>query len=193
VDGLVELLIQVTRRITVKAERRVIAELEAEAQQVRRKAGLLFRVSEATLGQPDGVVREVIFPVAGEQTIEALVREAKALGTLQNCRGDCCSRLYGLGTNAGLNRLAVGRHGSTYKELLHTRLRVEGRESRSAQILLLDEMHNIPAGTFMKQRTVLNVLRYFSNELRISLVCFGVNEAREAISGDVQLARRFEE
>jgi len=32
-----------------------------------------------------------------------------------------------------------------------------------------------------------------SNEIRISLVCFGVNEAREAISGDVQLARWFEE
>jgi len=29
--------------------------------------------------------------------------------------------------------------------------------------------------------------------LQVSLVCFGVNEAREAISGDVQLARRFEE
>lgn len=27
----------------------------------------------------------------------------------------------------------------------------------------------------------------------ISLVCFGVNEAREAIGGDVQLARRFEQ
>ena len=27
----------------------------------------------------------------------------------------------------------------------------------------------------------------------ISLVCFGVNDAREAISGDVQLARRFDE
>ena len=61
------------------------------------------------------------------------------------------------------------------------------------QILLLDETHNILAGTFREQRTILNVLRYLSNELRISLVCFGVNEAREAISGDVQLARRFEE
>ncbi len=28
--------------------------------------------------------------------------------------------LYGLGTNAGLKRLAVGRHGFSYKELLHT-------------------------------------------------------------------------
>ncbi len=61
------------------------------------------------------------------------------------------------------------------------------------QVLLLDEVHNILAGTFPEQRIVLNTLRYISNELQVSLVCFGVNEAREAISGDVQLARRFEE
>jgi hypothetical protein len=61
------------------------------------------------------------------------------------------------------------------------------------QVLVLDEVHNILAGTFREQRIVLNTLRYLSNELKISLVCFGVKEAREAISGDVQLARRFEE
>lgn len=61
------------------------------------------------------------------------------------------------------------------------------------QVLVLDEVHNILAGKFREQRSVLNTLRYLSNELKISLVCFGVNEAREAISGDVQLARRFEE
>ncbi len=60
-------------------------------------------------------------------------------------------------------------------------------------ILLLDEIHNILAGTFRKQRIVLNTLRYLSNDLKISLVCFGVEEAREAIIGDVQLARRFDE
>jgi hypothetical protein len=35
-------------------------------------------------------------------------------------------------------------------------------------------------------------LRYLSNELKLSLVCFGINEARQAINGDVQLARRFD-
>jgi hypothetical protein len=60
-------------------------------------------------------------------------------------------------------------------------------------VLVLDEVHNILAGTFREQRILLNTLRYLSNELKISLVCFGVKEAREAISGDVQLARRFEE
>jgi hypothetical protein len=86
VDGLVELLIQVTHRITVKAERRVIDELVEEAREVRGKAGILFRVVEAASGSPEGVVREVIFPVIGEQTLEALVREARALGTPQSRR-----------------------------------------------------------------------------------------------------------
>ena len=61
------------------------------------------------------------------------------------------------------------------------------------KLLMLDEVHNILAGNAKEQRIVLNTLRYISNELKISLVCLGVSEAREAISGDVQLARRFEE
>ena len=76
VDGLVELLIQVTHRITVKAERRVVDELVEEAREVRGKAGILFRVVEVLSGSPEGVVREVIFPVIGEGTFDALVREA---------------------------------------------------------------------------------------------------------------------
>ena len=61
------------------------------------------------------------------------------------------------------------------------------------QVLVIDEVHNILAGSYREQRIVLNTLRFLSNRLQISLVCFGVNEAREAISGDVQLARRFEQ
>jgi hypothetical protein len=61
------------------------------------------------------------------------------------------------------------------------------------QVLVIDEVHNILAGSQREQRVVLNTLRFLSNRLQISLVCFGVTDAREAISGDVQLARRFEE
>ena len=78
IDGLVELLIQVTHRITVKAERRALEELVEEAVEVRGKAGILFRIAEAAVGSPEGVVREVIFPAAGQSTLEALAREAQA-------------------------------------------------------------------------------------------------------------------
>jgi len=41
--------------------------------------------------------------------------------------------LYGLGTNAGLKRLAAGGHGYSYKELLHTRRRyIDGDALREA-------------------------------------------------------------
>jgi hypothetical protein len=66
-------------------------------------------------------------------------------------------------------------------------------EAIGVQVLVIDEVHNILAGTYREQRIVLNTLRFLSNRLQISLICFGVNEAREAISGDVQLARRFEQ
>ena len=75
-----------THRITVKAERRVVDELAEEAREVRGKAGILFRVVEAASGSPEGVLREVIFPVIGTQTFDALVREARAFGTPQSRR-----------------------------------------------------------------------------------------------------------
>ncbi len=61
------------------------------------------------------------------------------------------------------------------------------------QVLVIDEVHNILAGTYREQRILLNMLRFLSNRLQISLVCFGVSDARDAIGGDVQLARRFEQ
>jgi hypothetical protein len=53
---------------------------------VRGKARILFRVVEAASGSPEGVVRDVIFPVIGTQTFEALVQEARALGTPESRR-----------------------------------------------------------------------------------------------------------
>jgi Bacterial TniB protein len=76
-------------------------------------------------------------------------------------------------------------------QMEQTALRI--MEAIGVRVLVIDEVHNILAGTYREQRIVLNTLRFLSNRLQISLVCFGVNEAREAISGDVQLARRFEQ
>lgn len=60
-----------------------------------------------------------------------------------------------------------------------------------ARMLLIDEAHNMLSGSAREQRRILTHLRYLSNELRLSLVCFGTPAAREAIASDPQLARRF--
>ena len=54
------------------------------------------------------------------------------------------------------------------------------------QVRVIDEVHNSLAGSYRERRIVLNTLRFLSNRLQISLVWFGVNEAREAISGNVR-------
>ena len=75
-----------------------------------------------------------------------------------------------------------------------SRGRLPRSELRAAQIqiLVIGEVQDILSGSYREQRTMLNMLRFISNDLRASLVCFGVIEAREAIQGDVQLARRFD-
>ena len=79
-DSLVELLIETIHRIGARAERRVDRELLEDLKRVTGKQTLLFELADATLAHPDGIVREVVFPVVGEQTLRDLVKEWKATG-----------------------------------------------------------------------------------------------------------------
>lgn len=59
------------------------------------------------------------------------------------------------------------------------------------KMLIIDEIHHVLAGNMSKQRTFLNVIKYLSNELKISIVCSGTRDAFNAIQTDPQLANRF--
>lgn len=60
------------------------------------------------------------------------------------------------------------------------------------RLLILDDIHNILAGTTTQQRVFLNVLREMSTELMIPMIAAGTLEAFNAISSDPQLQNRFE-
>jgi len=79
-DDLVDLLIETIHRIGARAERKVERELLDDLKRVSGKQNLLFELADAALAEPDGVVREVLFPVVGEQTLHDLVKEWKATG-----------------------------------------------------------------------------------------------------------------
>ncbi len=79
-DGLVDLLIETIHRIGAHAERKVERELLDDLNRVSGKQNIRFELADASLARPDGVVREVVFPVAGEQTLRDLVKEWKATG-----------------------------------------------------------------------------------------------------------------
>ena len=77
---MVDLLLSTVHRIGARAERRVEQELLDDLKRVTGKHDLLFQLAEAALAQPDGIVRDVVFPVVGEQTLRDLVKEWKATG-----------------------------------------------------------------------------------------------------------------
>jgi CBS domain-containing protein len=79
-DALVTHLVDMVHHINVKAERRVERNFVAEFRRVHNKDRILERLLEAALGNPDGTVREVLFPVVDEQTLRELLREYKEKG-----------------------------------------------------------------------------------------------------------------
>ena len=77
-DTLVDLLLHIAHRVEVKAEGKVDATLLQYVKKVMGKTRILYKLAKAAKGQPDGVVKEVIYPAVGEQTLDALIREADA-------------------------------------------------------------------------------------------------------------------
>lgn len=59
------------------------------------------------------------------------------------------------------------------------------------KILLIDELNALLAGSVTKQRFFLNMLKYISNELQISIVAAGTVEAEYAVRSDAQIQSRF--
>jgi hypothetical protein len=59
------------------------------------------------------------------------------------------------------------------------------------RMLIIDEIHNLLAGTISRQKTFLNALKRLGNTLKISIVAVGTNDAYRAIHTDPQLANRF--
>ena len=80
VDGLADLLIQIIHKISARAEQKIVKELINSITKVNDKTNILFQIAEAVQGDPDGVVRDVIYPVASEDTIAQLVKEFRSSG-----------------------------------------------------------------------------------------------------------------
>ncbi|HJS93728.1 MAG TPA: DUF4158 domain-containing protein, partial [Solirubrobacteraceae bacterium] len=81
-DTLVELLIATVQRINAHAEKKVVEEFVRDFHRVPGKDPLLRRIAAASLAEPDGTVRAVIYPVVGgEATLLDLVAEYRGTGT----------------------------------------------------------------------------------------------------------------
>jgi hypothetical protein len=78
IDGLVELLIQLVHKISVRAEKKVENEINTEFRRVHGKNGILVKLAAAALALPEEIVRKALYPVVGKRTLEDIVAEATA-------------------------------------------------------------------------------------------------------------------
>jgi hypothetical protein len=79
-DLLLDLLLQVIHNLGTRAEKKIDQRQFVQFRKVRGKARLLFKLAEATVDQPDGIIKEVVYPVVGQKTLQELVAEFKAIG-----------------------------------------------------------------------------------------------------------------
>lgn len=59
------------------------------------------------------------------------------------------------------------------------------------RILLIDELNALLAGSVTKQRFFLNMLKYLSNDLQVSIIAAGTADALQAVRSDPQIESRF--
>ena len=59
------------------------------------------------------------------------------------------------------------------------------------RMIVVDEVHNLLAGTAHEQRASLNLLKFLSNQLRCAIVVLGTRDALAAMQTDPQIASRF--
>ena len=61
----------------------------------------------------------------------------------------------------------------------------------SPKVIIVDEIHNLLAGTAREQRAALNLLKFLSNRLHCAIVVLGTQDAVLAMQTDAQITSRF--
>lgn len=87
---------------------------------------------------------------------------------------------------------AVGvprRNGSTIPEREHQIYKI--LPALQTKVLIIDEIQHLIAGGMIKQRDFRNAIKNLGNELQISIVAAGVEDAFHAFASDPQLSNRF--
>ncbi len=116
IDAMIDLLIETVHRITTRSKRKVIAGIARDIEKVYGKERLLVDIAGAAIDNPSGRVCDVIFPVAGETKLAAIVDEYRAQGALDR-------RIY---------KVMRGSYASHYRRMVPKLLSVLGFRSNNA-------------------------------------------------------------
>jgi TnpA family transposase len=76
-DNLIDLLIQVVHKIGKKSERKVNKKLITELKKVDGKKSILLNLARIAVANPDGIIKEVVYPVVKPETLQEIIKESE--------------------------------------------------------------------------------------------------------------------
>jgi TnpA family transposase len=77
VDNLVDLLIQVIHKIGKRSENKVNKKIVRELNKVYGKQAILVDLARVTVNNPDGIIKEVVYPVVKAETLQEIIKESQ--------------------------------------------------------------------------------------------------------------------
>ncbi len=76
-DNLIDLLIQVIHKIGKRSENKVNKKIITELKKVDGKKSILLNLARVAVDNPDGIIKEVIYPVVKEETLQEIIKESE--------------------------------------------------------------------------------------------------------------------
>ncbi|HDV5690335.1 TPA: Tn3 family transposase [Legionella pneumophila] len=80
IDKTIDMFNRIIRNVIHKSEKRVVKKLINDVKKVYGKDTILFNIAEICLEQPDGTIRDKIFPIIGQDKLKNIIDEYKKKG-----------------------------------------------------------------------------------------------------------------
>lgn len=77
IDNLIDLLIQVIHKIGKKSEDKVNKKIITELKKVDGKKSILLDLARVAVSNPDGIIKEVVYPVVKPETLQEIIKESE--------------------------------------------------------------------------------------------------------------------
>src|SRR3546814_18666222 len=76
IDAVSDLRIETVNKIGTRSKRKLVGVIAKDIDRVYGKERLLVEIASASINEPSGRICDVIFPIAGNATLAAIVKES---------------------------------------------------------------------------------------------------------------------
>jgi len=154
-DNLIELLIAIIHKIDVKAVKKVEQEMIRDFKKVRGKDSILRDIAELSIENPDGLIKDVIYPIYGQDILTNIVKDLKNNNTsfkkkVYTVMKNSYSKHYRRMLPKLLNILVFKSNNDAHKPVIHAIQLINRIIESNLKFIVLDE--NIPISGIVSEK-----------------------------------------